>query len=538
MKTMPIFKNVQISIQEIMFYGYYITLLILKGLGYADGYIYKFGLLIAALFILGKLVVTAYTKVEWIAVGGLLSLAVINRLKTGLDSSWIVLSVLVMMKGISIRRAMKIGAIIWPTCFIIQILTHLLGIRSFDFVVHNKFGLGYVFRWAMGYVHPNVLQISYNVVVFYLVYVYFSESTKLLFRSFFFSSVGAIYIFLYSLSVTGIVMFAAFWLFVAVLMIDRHHNLSWAHRGLKYLIIVLLPIEAGTSILFPLILKGTAFDFIEKLMTHRPSLTRFFFTNYGISLLGQNPKGLSHIYTLDCSYANLLFHGGLVLFVLLFVSYFLLIQYELNRLERLGSIESVLELAITLACLLGAMSEPFAFNTSFKNVSLLFLGSFLFKPHEEKNEYYIFNRENCLEKITFEVPIVMELAGSIEAKKVMGRVRITASIIGVLCALTCVLLYIQQAKVIQTYYVCRINTDAGEEQKESEYLTYEDVRILQNDSSVRIVNYKNPETQMVKFTGHIGEIEYMRCLLSVGLWSYVFGCLGIFVIAAVKRLFL
>lgn len=525
-------KTVHISVPEIMFYGYYITLLLVKGFGFADGSIYKLGLLIASAFIFGKLMVTAFTSMEWIAVLGVLSLAAINRLNTGMDSLWLILSMLVMMKGVPVRRVMKIGAFFWPACFILQILTHLLGVRSFDFVVHNKFGLGYVFRWAMGYVHPNVLQISYNVVVFYLVYVYCVKDVRRLWKAFVLSSVWAIYIFMYSLSTTGMIMFIAFWIFVMVLLFDRRQNSYRVHRMLRITITALLPLEAGASILLPLILKGDAFNFIEKLMTHRPSLTRFFFTNYGISLFGQNPNGLLYIYTLDCSYANLLFHGGIIAFVLLVLGYFFYIHNELKRNEYVWTVENVLELAITLSCLVGAMSEPFAFNTSFKNVSLIFLGHFLFELCKGRNTYCVLNRWKKIPEIQMEIPVVKARTWIVDVKQVGHRVRAAAFIIGAVTCIVCGLLYIKQTKVVQAYYVCRTDTDAGEEQKEGTYLSYEEENRLQKDASVRVLNYKNPETQMVKFEGKIGRVEYVRGLVSTGVWTYIFGFYGSIVAAA------
>lgn len=61
---------------------------------------------------------------------------------------------------------------------------------------------------------------------------------------------------------------------------------------------------------------------------------------------------------------------GAVVFVLLMIAYFFTIRNLIKENRRK-------ELAITLGFLIAGISEPFLFNTSFKNVSLIFVGSYL-----------------------------------------------------------------------------------------------------------------------------------------------------------------
>ena len=46
----------------------------------------------------------------------------------------------------------------------IQVITQLLNLRARDFVIHNKYHLGYVIRWALGYSHPIDYQLPSGVV--------------------------------------------------------------------------------------------------------------------------------------------------------------------------------------------------------------------------------------------------------------------------------------------------------------------------------------------------------------------------------------
>lgn len=520
-------ESLRISVQEILFYGYFATMLIIKGLGYADGPVYKCGLFLAFFLALGKIVLTSYTKVEWLILIASLGMAGINRIQTGQDSAWFVILLVLTMKNISVKRTLRVGAILWPALFLFQVVTHLTGLRTFDYVIHNKFGLGYVIRWAMGYVHPNVLQISYNVAVFYLVYS-FCRNKEDLIKFFWISLPGAIYVFLYSFSLTGMLMYAAFWIFAFGLLLCRDTHVLTGRAG-KILIMAILPAEAAASIMLPLVLRGRAFDFIEKLMTHRPSLTKFFFTTYGISLWGQNPRGLISNYTLDCSYANLLFHGGLLLFVLLMSGYMMLLCRETRVYEESGNMEALLELAITLTCLTGAVSEPFAFNTSFKNVSLIFLGHAVYSLGEGKKEYGLAKRWNkALENSEIATWWCLKIKACISSlreslEKSCMKFCKRAVLVGFLAGLLGMAFYWNHADRVQEYYSCRVNTDAGEEQKEGRYLTQKQVQILQEDPSVRVLSYRDDKTQMVSFDGRIGQVEFARGFLSTGLWGFIIG---------------
>lgn len=528
-------EKMQVSFQELLFYGYFGLMLLIKGLGYADGPVYKAGILLALILAAGKILTTAYTATEWGVVVLLSGLAVINRMITGLDSMLFVIPLILSMKKIPVKRVMHLGAIGWSVTFFFQVVTHLTGLRSFDFVVHNKFGLGYVIRWAMGYVHPNVLQISYNVLVFYLIYSC-CKSRRDFQRAFWLSLAGAVYLFLYSLSITGMLMYAAFWLFLGIeYLIPKQSFLS--KRVWMNLTMLLLPAEAFLSIALPLFLKGKAFDWIEKLMTHRPSLTRFFFTTYGFSFLGNNPGGLISNYTLDCSYANLLFHGGILLFAIAMVGYFFLIRREALVFSEKRSAETGVELAITLACLAGAVSEPFAFNTSFKNISLIFMGSFLFGESQGKREYGLFpflqswlNQKGWNSFSGVNLWNVLKCSADVIIQNLRSHWK-EAVLVGVIFAVAGTCAYDKTADRVQGYYSCRINTDAGEEQKDSLYISEEEAESLRNDSSVRVLSYRDSDTQMVFFDGTIGRVEFARGLMSAAVWS--FGAGGILTVVIV-----
>ena len=91
----------------------------------------------------------------------------------------------------------------------------------------------------------------------------------------------------------------------------------------------------------------------------------------GLSLFGKDFSNTGITFALDCSYVNLLVRGGLILFLLTMTGYFFTIKNLLSQDRKR-------DLAIVLSFLVAGISEPFLFNTSFKNLSLLYVGEYFY----------------------------------------------------------------------------------------------------------------------------------------------------------------
>ena len=174
------------------------------------------------------------------------------------------------------------------------------------------------------------------------------------------------YVFLYSMSYTGLLGSAALlFLYVYVTVRPKFGRME------KILAELVLPLCAVFSLIGPLVIKGKLFDLINSLLNTRYELTRWFLTNQPITLFGTRMDIFNYRYTLDCSYAYLFMTFGVIPFVILMLLYAGTI-HRLVREERTG------ELAVLLGLLIGGIAEPYLFNLGFKNVSLLFVGEYLY----------------------------------------------------------------------------------------------------------------------------------------------------------------
>lgn len=518
-------SSTTVTTGELLFYAYFSVMLLVKGLGFADGPVYKIGFLAGSLLALAKIYVSTYTKAEAVMVYALLALTGISFLQTR-DYSVIVYGLLILsLKGIRPERAMKVGALVWTPAFLFQIGTQLLNLRTRDFVVHSKYHLGYIVRWALGYVHPNVLQVTYVVFLSYLLYCLPGRRSdrKRLARLCLLCTLGAVYIFIYSLSLTGMIGYAVF-LCVLVFFEEKRRKGRAITRLESVLLQSLLPLEILVAIVAPLVLQGRAFDLLNKAETTRPQLTRTFLTEYGVGLFGsRKPSDASWTLTLDSSYAELLFYGGILIFGLMMAAYFILIR---RSLREAPSWKHSVKMAVIFFCLAAAVSEPFAFNTSFKNVSLIFLGCGLFIEsgggEAEPDGFCLLwwipakYRQHSFVLFNPFIPIRRGLAALRRGAGCHWRRTVLTA---VCAAAAAAVLYAVIMQPADAYYCRRYSADVPDGEMESLYLTEQEITELREKTGVRVLNYKDASDPMYCFTGKITEYDYLRGILSSALWA-------------------
>lgn len=498
--------------EQILFYIYFIIMLFTKGLGLTDGPVYKVCIVAASAAALLKIMIERHNRKEYALIVVLLGLGAVNWLHTGNQGTLFCILLVLAMKGIPLINAFRLGAICWGSSYVAQIVTQLLDLRSRDFVIHNKFGFRHIIRWGLGYTHPNVLQIATLALIAYVFYCYHYETTAQLRRAMIAGIALSLWVFLYSLSVTGMMMTAVFFIMLGYLEYNRFHGRLRSHAE-NVMLQLVFPACVLFSVLAPVLLQGRAFELLNKVMTHRPELSRFFLMTYGLLPFGSEFSGLSHHYTLDCSYVNLLMNGGWILFAVMCVGYFLLIRH---LLQESSSRENSIALAIVFYTVVGAMSEPFAFNTSYKNVSLLFLGSWLYQVLDQSTADQDATAL-CSERLA---GITHRLGQSVTRLRfIPDRPHVTLLALSIVIGLLCGMAYGLLHTAPQDVYALRIHTDSVEEY-EYLYYTPEEIEALRQTDGVLVLEYQDAETVMTRFTGEgIGEIETARTAITICMFG-------------------
>lgn len=500
-------KTYTLKAEEIFYYLFFAILLFAKGIGLYDGMKAFTVCLLAAFLCFGvKICLTEHTVGELIKIALLMILGLVVYRSSGDKTAFIYILVIVGMKCVPVRRVFKVGAVVWSFAFVMTTVLALLKQIPDLALVHSKLGLGHIIRWSLGYTHPNVLHISYVILLAFIFYLARWEKKQLLWATVI-AYLFNFYIFLYSVSYTGLILTTVY------LALNLYFNLrKRLSKAEKWLIQCVFPACTILSVLGPVVVKGRLFDILNKLMNTRWNLSRYFLTEQKISLFGTRITDLPEGgYNIDCSYVYVLMYFGIIVFILTVAAYFLTIRYEVKTDKRK-------ELAIMLAFLFAGMSEPFMANLSFKNLTLLFVGEYFYRsdrmPYKGVWQNLFYKRIRLTpwteKELTFELP--RKRGGWTEVKAIFARKKVSIFLTGFFVFVLAGSCYYYMTEPAQIAYV---------EVGLSDYWPGETVKPdrsqLPEGFNGLIIGNADGKTEMYALTGNILVLEHFREAVSLGL---------------------
>lgn len=492
------------KIEEIIYYLFFAFFLTVKGLGFYEGQkVYTLALVIAAVLVVAKLLVSEYTPAEWIFNIAMISLSFLIYFSSGEIGPFIIMAVVLGMKNVSVKRIMIIGALVWTVTMTVSMLLVLLGLRSDIVRVQEKLGLTHIIRYSLGSTHPNVLQISTMLLCAFWLYYLKPKGRNLYIMSLMMLVIN-VYVFIYSLSYTG---FALALLFVALnIYVTKRKKFSKFEQAVFY---CLVPLCAVFMVVGPNVLPSPYFDIINKLLNTRYNITRTFMACNPIKIFGTGycnelPVAANN---LDSSYVYALMHYGVIFLVLMIAAFIGLIAYFVKTDKRI-------ELGITLSLVIAAVSEPFFVNTSFKNICWVFLGEFVYYEFGKlKNQKTFSLIKVGSREVNIPVDSFMNRLDAFGAKLKNSCVKKTviSVIAGIVIAFVCSFLVTKT----EVFYINRTLVQMDDE----EYVTIDINNLPAGDEDAVIINYVDDKTPMQRLTEDIVWVEYYRKLLSIAVWS-------------------
>lgn len=498
----------KITMQEALFWGFFILLSLAKGLGFYEGQ--KLFILLVVpglLFGLLKILVTPYTKRQMIMQAVLLVLTAVVYYRSRALGILFVAFMVLSMKGISVPKVFHVGLWMWSVCAVFLSIFSFFRLEHTVYRVHEKMGLGHIFRWSLGFTHPNILHITYLALCAFILY---QMGNRYRLRHYLLLMAGNLLVFLYSVSYTGFGIVTVF--LTAFLYVQIRPRFCILEKLLANLV---LPVCLILSFVLPKLLYDNPIcaevQALNRLLNTRIWLADQFLVPEYRSLLGIDiTPVLKSSMTMDNSYVMGYINYGLIPFAVMMAGYFALSFYLTHR-------QKTKELVILICFLATGWTEQLLFNTSFKNVTLIFLGALLFIQKEDAREYCLFpwaGRE-------IDIPFVglpdRLYAGAGEIWKTHKRKIVLFAMAGCVAGvLLCAAVYRQP----QGYVVQRFYTDGREEN--SVYLTDADDP---DYAGYRIMNYKDEETPMQVIAGKAVGLETFRYYLGsalIGTWAGAF----------------
>lgn len=517
MKTIPREFDKRITIQEAFFYGFFILLSVTKGLGFYEGQ-KIFILLTTMALLLGflKLLVTPYTKRQAVIQFLLLGLTAVVYLESREPAIFFVAFTVLGMKGISVKKTLHIALWVWTSCAVVLSVFSFFRLEHTVYRVHAKMGLGHIFRWSLGFTHPNILHITY-LMLCALIILELEERYGV--KAYFLLMLGNFLVFFYSVSYTGFGMVAV--LLTGCLYVKSRPRFCLLEKAAVNLV---FPVCLILSFVMPLFLYryfhvlylfgypvlGTLAHELNTLLNTRIWLAQQFLDGGYGSLFGRDVSQItSSSMTLDNSYVWCYIHYGLIFTVIILAGYFALLFYDTRR-------QRTRELMVLVCFLAAGWTEQLLFNTSFKNITLIFLGALLFLQKEGEKEYCLLPRF-CDRQV--DVPLAgmpdrlfLTVRAVYRARR--GRILGAAAVGVILGVLVCGFVYTEPAG----YVVQRFYTDGmmGEEiyLESAEDPAYEGFKVM---------NYADADTPMQLVTGKAVKLETARYYAGSALIGGLFG---------------
>jgi hypothetical protein len=489
-------KKYTIKLSELCFYLFFCTLLFAKGIGLYDGQTsFKLFFLIALIGWAGKMLLERYLVREILVYGTLLALGGVIYLVSHEKGAFIAILLICGAKNIDIKRIFKVGAITWMISYGSLFLLTSLHIIDSGFKVHDRFGMGRVIRWNLGYAHPNVLHISYFVLVCFLVYLFQKKLSNLCLVLL---ELGNLYVFMFSLSTTG------FLVTTICLGLVFYWNIRKGFcRAEQILIQLCLPVCLFLSFGAPLLLKGNTFNILNKILNTRLELSKWFLQNQPVKLLGVDTTTIvTSLRTMDNSYVFALITYGVLFFILVTVCYFRIILRKTIQQDGIA-------LCIILSCLIAGITEPFLFNTSFKNISLLFIGTEFFAAEKASGKKSIGLKLD--RDIEVKLPYIPGIWDRL--KGCSRRYRKGLVVISTVGAVLAGVIVYQNESDPERYLLPRKAFEYTDDIEESYYLESEDDIRQPGD---KIMGFESEQTEMVPFKGNIARLERFRNVTARG----------------------
>ena len=520
----PIFRrnSVNLRLPELAYYLFFVLMLGAKGLGLGEGSpLYSVVLLISMFFWCVKIILTGYTIYELLCSTSLLLITMFVYLRTGERGIVFYVAMLLGMKEISLDKIFHIGARLLSFCFILMAFLHQTGLLDDLYYVHLKGSLGYVVRSSFGYAHPNVLHITYLVLTTLVLYDTGLDLHKLLRRSILLM-VGNVYLAIYSLSYTGFLI-VSFYIITNYILIFKNEHPSQHTKCYclcSFLMECIFPFSVIFSVLGPVVLKGRLYSLADKLVHHRFVLSNYFLTTEPVCLFGHRlltTPDMNH--SIDCSYTYLFVHLGVILFVLFCIFYFIVI-HKCIQAKKFRCV------AILISFSIAGVTEPFLFNTSFKNITFLILGyywyQFLAVPKTkiaQKATPLPLNWNPSLGKKQLQLLYFSIPSSKLTFLRQRVAKRKSLFVVSLFAALLAPIFYVATTEpytaVLIPIVFCQDGCDTPAR-------TYTESEISELSSDTLVISFDEKSEEIYQYTGFTPRLEYFRRTLAYYVWAFFF----------------
>ena len=180
-----------------------------------------------------------------------------------------------------------------------------------------------------------------------------------------------LYIYLYSVSYTGVLATTAL-----ILIWGYLHMRPSLTKAENMGINLIFPMILALSFIPFQVLQGETFEKWDRILNNRLGYPRYYFASEPITLFGTRLQPApSDNYYLDNAFQYAFLQLGVVTFLMVCLFFFVQIEHARKH-------QALSELSLLLGYVIIGFSDPFLFNTGYKNVGFVFLGALFYRMAE------------------------------------------------------------------------------------------------------------------------------------------------------------
>ena len=368
---------------ELVYLLYFALMLFARGIGLVEGGALYSASIVAGMLLFGlKVLATEHSLMEIAWMAALLALSAAVYASSGEKGLLFYMTMALGIKGVRTERAFTAGLIAWGSAFLALTVLSLAGVVNEAYTVHNKYRVLYIGRHTFGYPHPNVLHMSYLVLAAFVIWLAAQRGRRALRIWSAVMMAGNAYIFLYSVSMTGVII-TALYIALALWLAERSAAAEAAgegpypgkkHRAAGIAMTLLQPACAVFILGVPLLIHGTrAYAVLDRVFNRRIGYTYEYLTRFPMPLFGVSSWVEAETgHATDSAYLYAWVHLGVIAFAVLMVLTFLTVRDCARRGDTAA-------LAMLLSFAVCGVAEQFLYNIGYKNITFLFIGEYLFR---------------------------------------------------------------------------------------------------------------------------------------------------------------
>ncbi|WP_147367826.1 hypothetical protein [Butyrivibrio sp. XB500-5] len=496
------------KIAEIIYLVYIAVMVAARAAGLYEGQmLYNVALVAGLVLFVCKIIMTEHSIKEYIAMVVLMLVAGLVYMFSGEKGLIVCFSMMLGMKAVSIKKVFITSSLVAGVIVIAKIFLGTFGLTGEVYFPIERAGVGLMLRHALGYAHPNTLQMNVLILTMLIMYLFTSaqryaeKAGKITKRE---SNLGIIlvsvvafsfnlFIHEYSGSRTGVLACLVFMLFNIWL-----HLAGKARLFEKVVLYAEYPFVCFIAIGLPFILKGGLFEKVDSAVFQtRLSLARGFWECNSLTLFGQRlvrPSDWEVPYGIDMGQLYLLLQLGIVAFVVMTV----MTMFFVHRAIRSNMLP---ELAFFTGMMVIDIWEPLMYNLSFKNFLFVFFGKMLYellrdsKDSADSEDVY----KNC-------ITVDMVKRGAV------------AVLVGALLGICSTGLYhFIVPKPGALYGVREQDVYSAEYIEDTLYLSESEIAGIRDSGDI-VMDYIDEKTPVYRYGENIAIDEYNRRAMNVGVW--------------------